>query len=73
MTNKEFNTLTMLAAYCYFNESDKFPNLSQAQGKAIHKWLTNVDTQENGADEMGKRLESKVRAFANNLLKENKQ
>ena len=70
MTTKEFNTLTMLAAYCYFNESGKFPDLSQAQGEAIRKWLAGVGAREG---RVGGRLESKVKAFANNLLKENKQ
>ena len=69
MTTKEFNTYTMLFAYVFMQDADN-DNLTAEQRKSIAKWLANSPDDEV---EYYKRLESKVRVFANNLLKENKQ
>ncbi len=45
-------------------------NLTAEQRVSIAKWLANSPDDEV---EYYKRLESKMKAFANNLLKENKQ
>ena len=68
MTTKEFNTYTMLFAYVYMQDADN-DNLTAEQRKSIAKWLANSPDDEV---EYYKRLESKVRVFANNLLKGNK-
>lgn len=69
MTTKEFNTYTMLFAYTFMQDADN-ANLTAEQRVAIAKWLANSPDDEV---EYYKRLESKVKAFTNNLLKENKQ
>ena len=69
MTTKEFNTYTMLFAYTFMQDADNV-NLTAEQRVSIAKWLANSPDDEV---EYYKRLESKVKAFANNLLKENKQ
>lgn len=69
MTTKEFNTYTMLFAYAFMQDADN-DNLTAEQRKSIAKWFANSSDDEV---EYYKRLESKVKAFANNLLKENKQ
>ena len=69
MTTKEFNTYTMLFAYVYMLDADNY-NLTAEQRESIAKWLANPPDDEV---EYYKRLESKVRAFANNLLRGNKQ
>ena len=69
MTTKEFNTYTMLFAYAFMLDADN-DNLTAEQRKSIAKWVAN--SSDDGV-EYYERLESKVRVFANNLLKENKQ
>ena len=69
MTTKEFNTYTMLFAYTFMQDADNV-NLTAEQRKSIAKWFANSSDDEG---EYYKRLKSKVKAFANNLLKENKQ
>ena len=69
MTTKEFNTYTIKFAYAFIRDADN-DNLTAEQRKSIAKWLANSPDDEV---EYYKRLESKVKAFANNLLKENKQ
>ena len=68
MTTKEFNTYTMLFAYTFMQDADN-DNLTAEQRKSIAKWFANSSDDEV---EYYKRLKSKVKAFANNLLKENK-
>ena len=69
MTTKEFNTYTMLFAYTFMQDADNV-NLTAEQRKSIAKWVANSPDDEV---EYYERLESRVKAFANNLLKENKQ
>ena len=59
----------MLFAYAFMRDADN-DNLTAEQRESIAKWLANSPDDEV---EYYKRLESKVKAFANNLLKENKQ
>ena len=68
MTTKEFNTYTMLFAYTFMQDADN-ANLTAEQRVSIARWLANSPDDEV---EYYKRLESKVRVFANNLLKGNK-
>ena len=56
-------------AYSFMRNADN-DNLTAEQRKSIAKWLANSPDDEV---EYYKRLESKVRVFVNNLLKENKQ